>query len=96
MEVKANINIDAAQRVIVNQTRARSPQPETDTTSFRRAEALDQALQATTAVRPEAVARARELIGNVKYPPADTIQGIAALLALKIKGAGVDSSDNQA
>jgi hypothetical protein len=96
MEVKANTNIDAAQRVIVNQARTRTPQPEADTTSFIRAEALDQALQAIPAVRPEAVARARELVSNVKYPPADTIQGIAALLALKIKGAGADSSDNQA
>ncbi|MFO1511607.1 MAG: hypothetical protein U1F83_01625 [Verrucomicrobiota bacterium] len=96
MEVKANLNIDAAQRVIVSNARARSPQPETDTTSFRRAEALDQALQATSAVRPEAVARARELVSNVKYPPADTIQSIAALLALKIEGAGAGSSDHQA
>lgn len=84
MEVKANINIDAAQRVVVNPARPQTARSGADTTSFQRVEALDQALQATSDVRSEAVARARELIGDVKYPPTDTINGISALLALKM------------
>lgn len=95
MEVKANINIDAAQRVIVNQTRVQPPQSQTDTASFRRSEALNHALQATPAARPEAVARARELISDVLYPPADTIEGIAALLALNM-AESKHTSENQA
>ena len=85
MEVKANQNVDVASRVIVNQTKPRPAAVGSDTTSFTRVAALDEALQATPAVRPEAVARAKELIGDVKYPPADTINGIATLLALKLQ-----------
>jgi hypothetical protein len=84
MEVKANINIDATPRVGVNPARRQTVPASADTVSFQRVEALDQALQATPTVRTEEIARARELIGDVKYPPADTINSIAALLALKM------------
>jgi hypothetical protein len=84
MEVNIN-NVDAAQRVIVSQARSRRAPLETDTTSFYRVAELDRSLQATPVVRPEAVERAKALISDVKYPPADTIQGIAALLALKLE-----------
>lgn len=90
MEVKTNNNVDVAQRVIVNQSRSRQALPASDTSSFSQVEALDQALQATPAVRPEVVARARDLISNVKYPPSAAIEGIAALLALKLDN-GSDS-----
>lgn len=83
MEVNNN-NIDTAQWVKVNQTRLRSPQSESDTTSFQHAEALDQSMQATPEVRPEAVARAKALISEVRYPGDETIRGIASLLALKL------------
>ncbi len=85
MEVNNNNNIDTAQWVKVNQTRQRSPQAGSDTTSFYRVEALDQAMQATPAVRPEAVERAKKLIAEVRYPGDETIRGIASLLALKIE-----------
>jgi hypothetical protein len=84
MEVKANINIDTTPRVGVSPTRRQTVSAGTDSVSFQKVEALDQALQATPVARTEAVARARELIGDVKYPPADTINSIAALLALKM------------
>jgi len=84
MEVKANKNVDVAQRVNINQTRPRTTSVDSDTTSFYRVAALDQALQATPEARPEAVARAKELLSDVKYPPAATIEGISALLALKL------------
>lgn len=84
MEVKANNNVDVAQRVIVSQTKPRPARLESDTTSFYRVAALDEALQATPSSRPEAVARAKELLSDVLYPPADTIEGIATLLALKL------------
>lgn len=84
MEVKTNNNIDVAQRVIVTQTKPRPTPLKSDSTSFQRAQALDQALRATPEVRPEAVSRAKELISNVKYPPSAAIAGIAALLALRL------------
>lgn len=85
MEVKTNNNIDTTQWVRVNQTKPRNAQASSDTTSFQRVEALDQAMQSTAAVRPEAVARAKELIGDVEYPAEGTIRGIASLLALKLE-----------
>lgn len=85
MEVKANKNVDVAHRLTVNQTKSRPPAVGADTTSFNRVAALDAALQATPKVRPETVARAKELLSDVKYPPTATIEGIAALLALKLK-----------
>ncbi len=85
MEVNNNINIDPAQWVKINQARQRAPQSGSDTTSFYRVEALDQAMQATPAVRPEAVERAKKLIAEIRYPGDETIRGIASLLALKIE-----------
>ena len=85
MEVKANQNVDIAQRVIANQTKPRPAAAGSDTASFTRVAALDEALHATPTMRPEAVARAKELISDVLYPPADTINGIATLLALKLE-----------
>jgi hypothetical protein len=84
MEVNNNNNIDTAQWVKVNQTRPRAAQSGSDTTSFYRVEALDQAMAATPAVRPEAVERAKKLIAEIRYPGDETIRGIASLLALKI------------
>jgi len=90
MEVKANNNIDVAQRVLVSPTRSRPPRLESDTASFSRVAALDQALRATPTVRPEVIARAKDLVADVKYPPTAAIAGIAALLALKLDP-GADS-----
>jgi hypothetical protein len=84
MEVKANKNVDAAQRLLVSPIKPRASMAGEDTASFNRVEALEQSLAVTPAVRTEAVARARELLGDVKYPPAKAIDGIAALLALKL------------
>jgi hypothetical protein len=83
MQVKAN-NVDAARAVTVQTAKARPVAAVEDSTSFNRVAALEAALKATPAVRPEAVARARELLSDVKYPPIEAINGIAMLLALKI------------
>ncbi len=85
MEVTTNKNIDAAQRVLVNRTNAKRMPHESDAASFERVAALDRALRETPLVRPEVVARAKDLISDVKYPPAAAIEGIAALLALKLE-----------
>lgn len=84
MEVKANNNVDAAQRLPVSTLKPRAAVVGGDTASFNRVEALEQSLATTPTVRTEAVARARELIGDVKYPPVKAIDGIAALLALRL------------
>lgn len=55
-----------------------------DAAAFSRTEALHRALAEMPAVRPEAVARARQLLGQPQYPPLETIRGIARLLALPL------------
>ena len=93
MEVTPNNSLDTSMRVNPNPVRARTTahaeSENLDTAVFNRAQALDQALRATDAVRPGEVSRARQLIADVKYPPIAAIEGIAALLALKLD----DSSD---
>jgi hypothetical protein len=54
---------------------------------------LTRALAATPDMRPEAVARARELIEAVHYPPAETTQRIAHLLAMCFRVDCDDSSN---
>ena len=49
--------------------------------SFDGAAALNRALADTPDLRADQVERARLLIGNVNYPPAQTIRRIASLLA---------------
>ena len=59
--------------------------PATDTETLARSQALESILNETPVVRPEQVARARTLVANVKYPPDDLLNGIAHLLAVKLK-----------
>lgn len=88
MEVTTNNSLDTSMRVLASQVKAHAPktdeQANLDTAVFNRAQALDQALRATTEVRSDVVDRARQLIADVKYPPSAAIEGIAALLALKL------------
>jgi hypothetical protein len=56
-----------------------------DNASFDSSTALNRALSQTPDVRPDAVARARQLIADVNYPPAEAIRKISDLLAMKIQ-----------
>lgn len=62
-----------------------------DTAQFDRATALDRALMDTPDLRPGEVARARVLIGDVSYPPPQTIQRIASLLAMDVAAGLADT-----
>ncbi len=55
-----------------------------DSAQFDQAAALNRALADTPDLRPGEVERARALIGDVTYPPRETIQRIASLLALNV------------
>lgn len=59
-----------------------------DAAVFSHSEALNQKLALTPEVRPEYVARARDLVANTSYPPDVTIRGIANLLASKFTEEG--------
>ena len=55
-----------------------------DEVAFENARALTSALQDTPAVRQEIVRRASELVGDVNYPPPETIRMISHLLAIQM------------
>lgn len=58
------------------------PQGEQGAVDFKATEALNKALERTPDVRPEKVEKARQDVGQVEYPPRETIQRLAQLLAL--------------
>lgn len=53
-----------------------------DEVSLEQSAALLTALADTPDVRPEEVERAKQLIGDVRWPPEETIRRIAELLAI--------------
>ena len=83
------INLDVNARKVLPQA-APPPAPraaarsETTDTEFRAAAALERALETRPDVRPERVEAARLLVGQPTYPPRETIQKIASLLAMKL------------
>lgn len=56
--------------------------------AFENARALRSALDEIPEVRSEAVRRATELLGDVNYPPAETIRMISHLLAIQLHADG--------
>jgi hypothetical protein len=56
-----------------------------DEVALENARALKNALDETPMVRDEVVHRASELIGDVNYPPPETIRMISHLLAINIQ-----------
>jgi hypothetical protein len=85
MEITPNNNVEPVARALASQAKARTPQPGADTATFDRATALKETLEATPLVRPEMVLAARQRIGDVRYPPEETIQRLAALLAMNLE-----------
>ena len=86
MEIKPNTHIDPVRYRPANPSKARPSQTPTDSAHFEESDALNRGLQANPEVRPEAVARARQLIGDASYPPPHAIQSMAALLAEHLDG----------
>jgi len=56
-----------------------------DQVAFENARALTTALHSSPAVRDEVIRRATELVGNVDYPPPETIRMISHLLAIQMQ-----------
>lgn len=57
-----------------------------DAGDFANADALRNALENTPDVRPEAVARARELVTSPHYPPEVMVRKLAQLFAVEFGG----------
>lgn len=69
----------------------RAAQAAEDEVAFENSRALTTALQNTPESRDDVVRRAAELVGDVNYPPPETIRMISNLLALQIQAERGDS-----
>jgi len=76
----SHVRLEGAQPSGARQARTTT----SDTAVFSAAEGVEQALSAAPDVRTEAVARAEKLIGSVKFPPTELINGISHLLAKRL------------
>ena len=90
MEINSNINMAGVGRSFSPRHTNSAQKAGEDAAAFSSSYALEQALTATPEVRSEAVERARNLIADVKYPPKETLNKIANLLAMNL-----DSSSEQ-
>lgn len=90
MEIQLKTNVDPIGRLPGSQAKKVEVQAQTGGAVFNHSEGLNQVLQQTADVRPGKVAQAQEVVGISEYPPKETIQKIAKLLAANI---GQDKSN---
>lgn len=92
MEIKLHTNIDSVARVSTAQPKAsRQIDSDSEVSGFENSRALEARLKELPNVRQDVVHHGRRLIGDPAYPPRETIQKIAALLALKSKESDSES-----
>lgn len=85
MQIKLNSNVDPVVNVPQGASKAPAGSSAADPASFAQAERLDQVLATSPDTRAAAVASAKQLIAQSSYPPPETIDKIAALLATHLE-----------
>jgi hypothetical protein len=86
MEISFHLrSLDAAGTSWVSKPGSRVVRAAQDEVAFENSRALTTALQNTPESREDVVRRATELVGDVNYPPPDTIRMISNLLAIQIQ-----------
>jgi len=83
MEIKLDLNAGRVAAVGASTPAARATEAPGEKSDFREAAALERALKATPDVRPDVVEEAKRVVGEPDYPPRETLQKIATLLALQ-------------
>jgi hypothetical protein len=86
MEVKLNTNTEPVGHNPIGPNKPRETAVPGDTVLLDGTDLLARALDGTPDLRPGVVERARELMKDVSYPPRETIQQIATLLAIEYDG----------
>jgi len=89
MEIKLNTSLDSVARV--NTARSNAPRGianASSTDAFEDSKALESQLQELPDVRLDKLERALNLIGSPAYPPRETINGLANLLATHLPHVG--------
>ncbi len=83
MEIKLNSNIDSVARLNPVQPKASRPvESQSALSEFANSRALEARLQELPDVRPDKLQQAQRLVGDPEYPPRETMQRLAALLAI--------------
>jgi hypothetical protein len=88
MEVNTNFSTGGVGGIYPQKSPATAPTPAAAPDAFANSTALDEALQNLPAARPDAVARARDLIADPGYPSSGTLSQISSLLAGALTGDG--------
>lgn len=92
MEINFHLrNLDAAAASLASKAGSRNTKAAQDEVAFENSRALTTALQNTPAAREDVVQRATELVGDVNYPPPETIRMISHLLAIRMQSEGEQS-----
>jgi hypothetical protein len=79
---------------MLSQTAARPARLGQDQSNLASAQDLSSALEQTPVVRADQVARARDLVRDVSYPPQILIQKLSVLLATHLAPKGPTPSDD--
>ena len=86
MEIKINRNVDSVARVVTPGAKASRPiDADAALSVFENSRALETRLGEIPNVRMDVVENGRRLAGDPAYPPRETLQRIAALLAMEIQ-----------
>jgi hypothetical protein len=86
MEINFHLrNLDAVGPAHASKASHRTAQAAQDEVAFENSRALTTALQNTPESREDVVRRATELVGDVNYPPPETIRMISNLLAIQMR-----------
>lgn len=80
--------LDTSGTTHVTRSAGRDAKVAQDEVAFENSRALTTALENTAVVRDEVVRRAIELVGDVNYPPPETIRMISHLLAIQMHPEG--------
>lgn len=84
MEIKASMNVSGVNGPTPPPKPAPSSKPASDSASFARSEAVNAALQNLPASRPEAVARAQQLINDPNYPSSGMVKQLSQFLTTNL------------
>jgi hypothetical protein len=84
MDIKLNTNLVPVSPATLGKPEPRAGATGADSAQFDRSADLNQMLQNTPDIRPDAVEKAKSCLGDVQYPPAETLARIAALLAIHL------------
>lgn len=86
MEINFHLrNMDPVEKPHAARPDQRAAQVAQDEVAFENSRALTTALQNTPESRDDVVRRATELVGDVNYPPPETIRMISNLLAIQMQ-----------